>query len=73
MTGQDTDLSITKFVGQNWQLAAAKKFEVYYSRRAIQTIRNKHEKLEGKGEARFETPYMIESHSESMKRIVGAF
>ena len=29
-------------------------------------------KLEGKGEARFDTPFMIQSHAESMKKIVGA-
>ena len=28
--------------------------------------RNKHEKLEGKGEARFDIPFMIQSHAESM-------
>jgi hypothetical protein len=35
------------------------------------TVRNKHEKLEGKGEASFDTPFMIQSHTESMKKIVG--
>jgi hypothetical protein len=29
-------------------------------------------KLEGKGEASFDTPFMIQSHAESMKEIVGA-
>ena len=37
------------------------------------TVRNKHEKLEGKGEASFDTPFMIQSHVESIKKIVGAF
>jgi hypothetical protein len=29
-------------------------------------------KLKGKGEASFDTPFMIQSHAESMKEIVGA-
>ena len=37
-----------------------------------QTVRNKHEKLEGKDEASFDTPYMMKSHAESMKEIAGA-
>ena len=36
------------------------------------TIRNKHEKLDGKGEGIFVTPFMIQSHAESLKKIVGA-
>ena len=32
-----------------------------------------HEKLEGKGEASFDIPLMIQSHAESMKKIVGPF
>ena len=32
-------------------------------------IRNKHEKLEGNGEASFDNPFMIQSHAESMKKI----
>ena len=36
------------------------------------TVRNKHEKLECKGEASFDTPFMIQSHAESIKKIVGA-
>ena len=35
-----------------------------------QTIRNKYEKLEGKGEASFDTPFMTQSHAESVKKIV---
>ena len=35
-------------------------------------VRNKHEKLEGKGEASFDTPFMIQSYAESRKKIVGA-
>ena len=38
----------------------------------ILTVRNKHEKLEGNGEAGFDTPFMIQSHTESMKEIEGA-
>ena len=37
-----------------------------------QTVRNKHEKLESKGEPSFDSPFMIQSHAESMKKIVGA-
>ena len=37
-----------------------------------QTVRNKHGKLEGKGEASFDTTFMIKSHAKSMKKIVGA-
>ena len=33
---------------------------------------NKDEKLEGKGEASFDTPFLIQSHAESMKIIVEA-
>ena len=36
------------------------------------TIRNKLEKLEIKVEAVFDTPFMIQTHAESMKTIVGA-
>ena len=36
------------------------------------TVIKKHEKLEGKGEASFDTTSMIQSHAESMKKIVGA-
>ena len=35
-----------------------------------QTAINKHERLERKGEASFDTPFMIQSHAESMKTIV---
>ena len=35
-------------------------------------LRNKHEKFEGKGEASFDIPFIIQSHAESMKKIVGA-
>ena len=63
-------IQTTKFVDHNWQPAAPKIFEVYYSRHSA--IRNKHEKSEGNGEARFETPLTIENDAESMKRIVGA-
>ena len=38
----------------------------------IHTTRNKHEKLEGKGEASFDNPFMMQSHAESMKKIVEA-
>ena len=37
-----------------------------------QTVRNKHEKLKRKGEASFDMPFMIQSHGESMKKIVGS-
>ena len=37
-----------------------------------QTVRNKHEKLEGKGEASFHTPFMKQSDTESTKKIAGA-
>ena len=36
------------------------------------TVRNKHEKLEGKGESYFDTHFMIQSHVESMKKILEA-
>ena len=36
------------------------------------TFRSKHEKLEGKDEASFDTPFMIQSHAGSMKKIMGA-
>ena len=36
------------------------------------TIRNKYEKLEDKGEAIFETPFLIQSWAESIEKIVGA-
>ena len=36
------------------------------------TVRNKQEKLEGKSEAIFDTQFMIQSHTESMKKILGA-
>jgi hypothetical protein len=36
------------------------------------TDRNKDEKLEGKGEARFDIPFIIQCHAEIMKKIVGA-
>ena len=36
------------------------------------TVRNKWEKLEHKGEAIFDIPFMIQSHAESMKKILGA-
>ena len=36
------------------------------------TVRNKHEKLEGKDKASFDTPFMIQSHAESMKVIRGS-
>ena len=35
------------------------------------TARNKLEKLEGKGEASFDTPFMIQSYAKSMKEIMG--
>ena len=35
-------------------------------------FRNKHEKLERKGEASFDTPFMMQSRAESMKKILGA-
>ena len=38
-----------------------------------QTARNKHAKWEGKGEASFDTPFRIQSHAESMKKIVEPF
>ena len=41
-------------------------------RHTTQTSRNKHEKLKGKGEARFDIPFMIQSHAESMKKIMRA-
>jgi hypothetical protein len=34
-------------------------------------VRNKQEKFEGKGETIFDTPFMIQSHAENMKKIVG--
>ena len=33
----------------------------------IHTTRNKHEKLEGKGEASFDNPFMMQSHAERRK------
>ena len=42
-----------------------------HRRKSLRTVRNKHEKLERKGEASFDTPFMIQSHAESMKTIVG--
>ena len=42
------------------------------TRHTTKTIRNKHQKLEGKGEDRFDTKFMIQIHAESMKKIVGA-
>ena len=44
----------------------------FIRRHTTYTIRNKDEKMEGKGEASFDTPFMIQSHAESMKKIVGA-
>ena len=32
----------------------------------------KHKKLEGRGEASFDIPFMIQSHAESLKKIVAA-
>jgi hypothetical protein len=34
------------------------------------TVRNKHEKFEGKCEASFDIPFMVQSHVESMMQIV---
>ena len=36
------------------------------------TVRNKQEKLEGKGEASFDTPFMIQNYAENIKKIMGA-
>ena len=36
------------------------------------TVRNKHVKVEEKGKASFDTPCMIQSNAESMKKIMGA-
>ena len=33
---------------------------------------NKKEKLESKGEAIFDTPFIIQNHAENMKKILGA-
>ena len=35
-------------------------------------MKNKKEKLEGKGEAIFDAPFIIQSHVENMKKILGA-
>ena len=45
---------------------------VYTAHTPPRRVRNKHEKLEGKGNASFEIPFMIQNHTESMKKIVGA-
>ena len=37
-----------------------------YRNHTTYTVRNKHEKLEGKGEASFDTPFKIQSHAESI-------
>ena len=37
-----------------------------------QTVRIKHDKLEGKSEGIFVTPFIIQSHAESLKKILGA-
>ena len=36
------------------------------------TVRNKHEKLEGKDEVSFDTPFIMQGHAESMKKIMRA-
>ena len=46
--------------------------ELYELLDTTYTVRNKHEKLEGKDEASFDTPFMIQGHAESMKIIVRA-
>ena len=46
--------------------------EKTHARHTTSTIRNKQEKLEGKGEASFDTPFMIlQNHAENMKKILG--
>ena len=35
-------------------------------------VRKKHKKLEGKGEVSLDTPFLIQSNAESMKKIMGA-
>ena len=43
-----------------------------YTKHTTYTIRNKWEKLEHLGEAIFDIPFMIQSHAESMKKILRA-
>ena len=42
------------------------------TRHPTYTVRNNYEKLEGKGEASIDIRFMIQSHAESMKKIMGA-
>ena len=47
-------------------------FTTVHCGHTTQTNRSKVEKLEGKGGASFDIPFMIQSHAESMKKILGA-
>ena len=42
---------------------------VVYWPHTTQTVRNKHEKLARKGEASFDTPILVQSHAESIKKV----
>ena len=43
--------------------------ESFGTHHTIETVRSKQEKLQAKGEALFDTPFMIQSNAESMKKI----
>ena len=48
------------------------KNDDWFSFHTTKTVRNKWEKLEHIGKAIFDIPFMIQSHAESIKTILGA-
>ena len=47
--------------------------KVIFTDHSTYTVRNKFEILKRKGEANFDTPFIIQSHAESIKKIVDVF
>ena len=54
---------------QNWNARFSFHIKAHHTN---YTIKKKQEKLESKGEDIFDTPFIIQSHAESMKNIVVA-
>ena len=50
------------------RLNASLHLEDFVKCHTTSTVRNKHEKLEGKEEASFDTPFMIQNHAENRKK-----
>ena len=49
---------------QNWNARFSFHIKAHHT---TYTVKNKQEKLEGKGEDIFDTPFIIKSHAESIK------